>query len=68
MAVCRPRLRGTADIPLRYLARLRLAFDTGRPAETPVAGIIDPLTSRELEVLRMLAAGRSDQAIAARRA
>ena len=27
-------------------------------------GIVDPLTSRELEVLRMLAAGRSNQAIA----
>jgi LuxR family maltose regulon positive regulatory protein len=29
-----------------------------------VPGIVDPLTSRELEVLRMLAAGRSNQAIA----
>ena len=28
------------------------------------AGIVDPLTSRELEVLKMLAAGRSNQAIA----
>ena len=28
------------------------------------AGIVDPLTSRELEVLEMLAAGRSNQAIA----
>ena len=27
-------------------------------------GIVDPLTSRELEVLTMLAAGRSNQAIA----
>ena len=27
-------------------------------------GIIDPLTSRELEVLKMLAAGQSNQAIA----
>jgi LuxR family transcriptional regulator, maltose regulon positive regulatory protein len=31
-------------------------------AEVP--GLVDPLTSRELEVLGMLAAGRSDQAIA----
>jgi LuxR family maltose regulon positive regulatory protein len=53
-----------ADVPLDYLARLRRAFDAGRPAEAPVAGLIDPLTSRELEVLRMLAAGRSNQAIA----
>ncbi len=29
-----------------------------------VPGIVEPLTSRELEVLRMLAAGRSNQAIA----
>ena len=52
------------DVPLDYLARLRRAFDAGRPAEVPVADLIDPLTSRELEVLRMLAAGRSNQAIA----
>ena len=30
-----------------------------------VPGIVEPLTSRELEVLEMLAAGRSNQAIAA---
>jgi LuxR family maltose regulon positive regulatory protein len=29
-----------------------------------VPGLIDPLTSRELEVLQMLAAGKSNQAIA----
>jgi len=29
-----------------------------------VPGLIDPLTGRELEVLAMLAAGRSNQAIA----
>ena len=35
------------------------------PARDPVpSGIVDPLTSRELEVLEMLAAGRSNQAIA----
>ncbi len=28
-------------------------------------GIVEPLTARELEVLQMLAAGRSNQAIAA---
>jgi LuxR family transcriptional regulator, maltose regulon positive regulatory protein len=62
--------QAAADVPLGYLARLRRAFDA-RPA-TPdpgqnapaVPGIVDPLTSRELEVLRMLAAGRSNQAIA----
>ena len=54
-----------ADVPLGYLARLQRAFDAGPPAPTPAhPGIIDPLTSREFEVLRMLAAGRSNQAIA----
>jgi len=37
-------------------------LDHGR-ATTP-QGIVEPLTSRELEVLEMLAAGRSNQAIA----
>ena len=54
-----------AGIPLGYLARLQRAFGPGRPARDPgPSGIVDPLTSRELEVLEMLAAGRSNQAIA----
>ena len=57
--------RIAAGVPLGYLARLQRAFGTGRPAPDPVpVGIVDPLTSRELEVLKMLAAGRSNQAIA----
>ena len=36
----------------------------GSPRRSRPPGIIDPLTSRELEVLEMLAAGRSNQAIA----
>ena len=57
--------RAAAGVPLGYLARLQRAFGPGRPAPDPVpAGIVDPLTSRELEVLKMLAAGRSNQAIA----
>ena len=55
-------------VPLGYLARLQRAFDAGHPAPDPgriaVPGIIDPLTIREVEVLRLLAAGRSNQAIA----
>ena len=48
-----------------YLARLQRAFSPGRPGpDAAPAGIVDPLTSRELEVLQMLAAGRSNQAIA----
>ena len=54
-----------AGVPLGYLARLQRAFGPGQPARDRVpAGIVDPLTSRELEVLEMLATGRSNQAIA----
>ena len=54
--------QAAADVPLGYLARLRRAFDarpaTPDPGQNAPAGpgIVDPLTSRELEVLRMLAA------------
>jgi LuxR family maltose regulon positive regulatory protein len=61
-----------AGVPLGCLARLQRAFDAGhaRPASRPgtapaaVPGLVEQLTSRELEVLAMLAAGRSNQAIA----
>ena len=62
--------RAAAGVPLGYLARLRRAFDAGHPAQAPgrhaaaMPVIVDPLTSRELDVLGMLAAGRSNQAIA----
>ena len=57
--------QAAAGIPLGYLARLQRAFGAGQPAPEPSpSGIVDPLTSRELEVLRMLAMGRSNQAIA----
>ena len=57
-------------VPLDCLARLQRAFDAGRAAPVPgpaaprPPGIVEPLTGRELEVLEMLAAGRSNQAIA----
>ena len=61
------------EVPLGCLARLQRAFDVGhagpgpRSGTAPVAvpGLVEQLTSRELEVLTMLAAGRSNQAIAA---
>jgi LuxR family transcriptional regulator, maltose regulon positive regulatory protein len=57
--------QAAADVPLGYLARLQRAFGPGPSARDPVLpGIVDPLTSREFEVLKMLAAGRSNQAIA----
>ena len=58
-------------IPLSCLARLVQAFDGNlnaaaalRPELGTVPGLIEPLTGRELEVLRLLAAGKSNQRIA----
>jgi LuxR family maltose regulon positive regulatory protein len=58
-------------IPAGYLARIRQAFDLG-PTEPLTAtaaaaapGLPDPLTSREREVLALLAQGRSNRDIAA---
>jgi len=56
---------------LDYLARLLPAFDAKHPEPHPgsgaaaVPGLIEPLTARELEVLGLLAAGRSNRRIAA---
>jgi LuxR family transcriptional regulator, maltose regulon positive regulatory protein len=59
-------------IPREYLARLVDAFErAGLPIRPPVgrggvvvAGLVEPLTARELEVLRLLAAGAPNRAIA----
>ena len=62
--------QAAAGVPLAFLARLQRAFGNAgpvpgtRPARTTVPGLIEPLTDRELEVLRLLAAGRSNQDIA----
>ena len=60
-----------AEIPLACLARLQRAFTAADSSPGPrsgataaVLGIVEPLTCRELEVLGMLAAGQSNQAIA----
>ena len=59
-----------ARIPLACLARLQRAFDdghaqaAGRPVDARTPRLIEQLTGRELEVLAMLAAGRSNQSIA----
>jgi LuxR family maltose regulon positive regulatory protein len=62
----RSGFQAAASVPLGYLARLRSAFgaEPDAPHAAAVPGLIDPLTSRELEVLQMLAAGKSNQAIA----
>jgi LuxR family transcriptional regulator, maltose regulon positive regulatory protein len=51
-------------VPLGCLARLQRAFDAGNACADPgktvpaaVPGLVEPLTSRELEVLELLAAG-----------
>jgi LuxR family transcriptional regulator, maltose regulon positive regulatory protein len=59
-------------VPREYLARLVEAFEQAAlPVRPPVrrggvvvAGLVEPLTARELEVLRLLAAGAPNRAIA----
>ena len=65
--------RAGPRVPFGCLARLQRAFgrqdivrDARRGTVKTVPGLVEPLTSRELEVLTMLAAGRSNQAIASR--
>ncbi len=61
-----------AAAPPDYLARLVDAFEqAGLPVRLPVrrggvvvAGLVEPLTARELEVLRLVAAGAPNRAIA----
>jgi LuxR family maltose regulon positive regulatory protein len=59
-------------IPFGYLVQLQRAFgadratpDPGRRTAAAQPGLVEPLIARELEVLGILAAGRSNQAIAA---
>jgi LuxR family maltose regulon positive regulatory protein len=64
--------QAAASVPLGCLARLQRAFGVGHAgpgarsgtAPAAVPGLVEQLTSRELEVLQMLAAGKSNQAIA----
>jgi LuxR family maltose regulon positive regulatory protein len=61
-----------AGVPRAHLGRLLQAFEQGglavlprpRPGGAVVAGLVAPLSARELEVLRLLAAGQPNQAIA----
>jgi LuxR family transcriptional regulator, maltose regulon positive regulatory protein len=65
-------LPAAAGAPREYLARLVDAFEqAGLPIRPPagrggvvVAGLVEPLTARELEVLQLLAAGAPNRAIA----
>ena len=67
----RRRERPAAAVPREYLARLVEAFEqAGLPVRAPagggvvVAGLVEPLTAREVEVLGLLAAGAPNRAIA----
>ncbi len=59
-----------ARVPPGCLARLQRAFDAGDSGAdgakrtVAVSGLVEQLTSRELEVVEMLAAGKPNQAIA----
>jgi LuxR family maltose regulon positive regulatory protein len=60
------------EVPQHYLDRLARAFQPGaagiatrtRRDTAAVAGLVEPLSDRELQVLGLLAAGRSNQQIA----
>jgi LuxR family maltose regulon positive regulatory protein len=73
LAVGRRQQQVTAAdaVPREYLARLVNAFEqAGLPIRPParrgvvVAGLVEPLTAREVEVLGLLAAGAPNRAIA----
>jgi LuxR family transcriptional regulator, maltose regulon positive regulatory protein len=55
-------------MPLDYLGRLVRAIEHARPTARPgvavVPSLVEPLSDRELEVLRLLAAGKRNQQIA----
>ena len=61
------RLGGTEThgITPGYISRLLAAFGESAPAPSPVAqALVEPLTERELEVLRLIAGGLSNREIA----
>ena len=55
----------TQGIAPGYVSRLLAAYGESAPATPPVAqALVEPLTERELEVLRLIAAGLSNREIA----
>jgi LuxR family maltose regulon positive regulatory protein len=69
----REQVATTANVPPDYLARLLASFPpaavgtpqlAGRAVAGPLPGLVEPLSERELEVLALLATGRSNQQIA----
>ena len=63
-AALEPRRRGLSEppVPPRYARKILAALDWGAPS--PSAELPDPLSGRELEVLRLVAAGESNRRIA----
>jgi LuxR family transcriptional regulator, maltose regulon positive regulatory protein len=65
-------MAGPAGVPRAFLTRLAAAFDrqgtpvlpAARSGAAAVPGLAEPLSPRELEVLRLVAAGRPNRAIA----
>ena len=51
-------------VSLNYLSRLLAAFETTPPQPAIISNPIEPLSDRELEILRLIAANRSNQEIA----
>jgi LuxR family transcriptional regulator, maltose regulon positive regulatory protein len=72
VAAAKGQVVATAQLPGPYLDRLLGAFEQAglpvlprpRPGGVALAGLALPLSGRELEVLQLLAAGSSNQAIA----
>ena len=71
IATQRTEQTAARGVPLDYPAPLLPAFDTravphsGKGAAAAMPGLVEPLTARELEVLALLAVGRSNRRIAA---
>lgn len=63
----RSSIGSTAMQLRRQVARIQQAMTVSTPAQQlaiPVAGLVDELTRRELEVLQLIAAGRHNREIA----
>jgi LuxR family transcriptional regulator, maltose regulon positive regulatory protein len=61
----RGRLNPANKVPAHYLRKLLTALERDASvAVLPVAGLPDPLSERELEVLQLIAAGKSNRRIA----